>query len=69
MDPQICRGNPRMITCVVEGCPATLKNNKWTVLRSGWFFNRDQQNVGYCPDHIPSWVHDWRKRKGEVDGC
>lgn len=46
-------------------CEAKIKNHAWGRIKAeGWFFSRDPDRA-YCPNHIPSWVAEWRARKKE----
>lgn len=46
------------ISCEEPLCAQQIKNNKFTKIRSGWFFTKDDK--AYCPKHIPKWVKKWR---------
>ena len=50
-----------VIRCSHEGCKARIKSHAWGKIKSGWFFQKDDNQ--YCPEHIPEWVEAWRARK------
>lgn len=50
-----------MIQCKQDGCTNTVKDDRWGKIKAGaWFFSRDGD--AWCPDHLPNWVTEWRKR-------
>jgi hypothetical protein len=54
------------ILCSGEGCVNTYRPHYWgsrEAARRGWFLQRDK--TAWCPDHIPSWVSEWRQRQIE----
>lgn len=54
------------LKCSEEGCDKTIKNHLWGHIKAdGWFFSKDGSL--FCPDHVPAWVADWRKRKRNND--
>ena len=56
-----------MIVCTEESCAHSVKNHAWGQIKaSDWFFQRD--GTAYCPDHIPSWVAEWKARKAKKAG-
>jgi hypothetical protein len=47
------------------GCPARFPGSKFDAIDAGvegWFFSR-QDDLAYCPEHVPGWVPGWRARK------
>lgn len=52
--------------CSYEGCENKLPNHAWGRIKAeGWFQQRDG-NI-WCPDHIPEWVEEWRKKRDATD--
>lgn len=55
--------------CDKPGCEEKIKNHRWARVRAnGWFFFKHDTysgltHVAYCPDHVPDWVVDWRKKR------
>lgn len=55
--------DPDYITCSHPECKNYIKSYAWAKIKAdGWFMQKDGTN--YCPEHVPEWVHSWRKRKG-----
>lgn len=58
------------VTCVEsdKGCTATVKNHRWgRVKADGWFFTKElPDDKGYCPEHNPPWVAEWRAKKKQA---
>jgi hypothetical protein len=57
--------------CRQPECTATYGAHKWGKIRAhseGWFFPDDAEPGGWCPDHLPEWVPDWRARKSAARG-
>ena len=48
-------------TCDHDGCSETVKSDRWSASRAGWFVTKDQRS--WCAEHIPEWVSTWRQRK------
>lgn len=66
-DPTLFEDN-EFIYCVRFGCDQKVKNHRWGVTKAeGWFFSR-YSGFAYCPEHLPDWVEDWRKRKARENG-
>lgn len=51
-----------VLTCSNPGCEATIKNDYWGKVKSGWFFER-YANRQWCPQHYPAWVSGWRANR------
>lgn len=55
------------VTCLRDGCPASFPGSKWDTMqaqREGWFFPKEHNGVrGWCPEHLPEWVAEWRARQ------
>lgn len=52
--------------CSHDGCENSFAPHKWGNMeaqRLGWFLQRNGD--AWCPDHIPDWVAEWRKKKEE----
>lgn len=48
--------------CDHPGCEVKIKNHYWgRVKAEGWFFQKTGE--GFCPEHVPPWVLDWRKTR------
>lgn len=55
--------------CQHPDCEAFAPPHKFGQIRAveeGWFFGRDNETV-FCPNHLPSWVGPWRKRRAEAN--
>ena len=52
-----------VIRCEEETCNAEIPNSKWSKVKSEWFQQKDGRS--WCPKHTPSWVAEWRSRKGK----
>lgn len=51
------------IQCDEEGCEAKVKNHRWGKTKAeDWFFER-QDDIAWCPDHVPDWVESWRAKR------
>lgn len=55
--PTGCR-QPRCTKTV----PAS-RHDKIRAQQEGWFFPRDDNPDGWCPEHKPEWVDAWRARR------
>lgn len=51
-------------TCAHEGCEESIPNHKWARIKSGGWFEQLNGDV-WCPNHIPEWVDEWRKKKAK----
>ena len=52
------------IVCSVHGCHKSIKDNRWSKTKNDdWFHQRD--DTSYCPEHVPSWVAEWREKKAD----
>lgn len=50
------------LVCEEETCETFIKDHAWGKIKAeGWFIKKD--NTVWCPEHIPEWVADWRKRR------
>lgn len=49
------------LTCSVAECEAVTPGDKWSTIKSGWFFMKD--GTRYCTKHIPDWVEAWRAKE------
>lgn len=54
----------RIIKCDGLMCDKQFKNNYWASVKEGkdWFIPKND-NLAFCPDHLPSWVQEWRSKK------
>src|SRR5215211_5237697 len=54
--------------CSSEGCENKFRDSgRWSHIKAvdaGWFIQKD--GTKWCPDHIPEWVEEWRKKKGDA---
>lgn len=54
--------------CDQPECETKVKNHAWGYIKAeGWFFSRDGER-GYCPEHVPAWVSEWRKKRKKKSG-
>jgi hypothetical protein len=54
--------NDGLIHCDgAKDCKNVVKNNRWARTKSGWFETKSGEF--FCPEHIPAWVEEWRRRK------
>lgn len=47
------------------GCPASHPSGRWgsqKAANEGWFASR-QDELSYCPEHVPDWVPAWRAQQ------
>ena len=54
--------------CKEETCPRGYTDTaigKAAAVREGWYIGRN--NHAYCPNHVPEWVEQWRKRLKTVN--
>jgi hypothetical protein len=53
-----------VLKCMGEGCEKSVPDHYWGKVKKGegWFFSQDDKLI-YCPDHLPEWVEEWRKKK------
>ena len=51
------------VVCEHDECDASYHTHKWDAIKEGenWFQQKD--GTAWCPQHIPDWVAEWRKRK------
>lgn len=57
--------HPVLCAKALEGCTAQFPGSKHAAIKAhagGWFFSR-QDDLVYCPAHVPEWVSAWRARK------
>jgi hypothetical protein len=51
------------IVCDAAGCDQKIKNHRWGKTKAdNWFFSRDD-DIAWCPNHLPAWVAEWRSRR------
>lgn len=51
------------IFCDGDGCDAKIKNHAWRKIKaSSWFFSKDNERA-YCPNHLPEWIVEFRRKK------
>lgn len=49
------------IQCDIPSCESKIKNHRWGSIKGeGWFHMKDGKS--FCPEHVPDWVKEWRKR-------
>ena len=48
--------------CSEPGCEAKIRNHRWGNPGNTWFLTKDHSE-GWCPDHLPTWVIDWRAQQ------
>jgi len=56
--------------CSHEGCNSTYADHHWghkAAQRDGWFFQKNGHS--WCPQHVPSWVGEWRASKSRGEGA
>ena len=59
-----------VLRCVHDGCDRYYPNNKWASIKAhseGWFVHKDETDI-YCPDHLPTWVPQWRDKQARERG-
>lgn len=58
--------------CQHDGCEELVpqgnaeRPGKWHYMRAaeeGWFFQKNGD--AWCPDHNPSWVEEWRRKRAK----
>lgn len=57
---------PEPLECAKYACPSKITETdpeKYAKARKSWFCQKNGDN--WCPDHIPTWVHAWRQKKGQ----
>ncbi len=51
--------------CSEPNCTAFYRTHSWGSIKAqqaGWFKGRED-DVCWCPDHLPAWVGPWRERQ------
>lgn len=72
MNENITLGRPD-VTCSEDGCTNIYRNpvsGSREAAKHGWFIPNGQANgrvsdrpKGWCPEHIPHWLPEWRKKQ------
>lgn len=50
--------------CAQPGCTASFRDHRWGATKAhdeGWFLQ--QNGDAWCPEHVPDWVAQWRKKQ------
>lgn len=55
------------LNCEEPGCVNWIPDDQWRKIKAeGWFQMKD--GTIFCPEHIPEWVAEWRKKRDHHHG-